>query len=715
MEISTIIPLIAPQPGSDSLSTYMLPGSDWLIGAKKLPEPTPERLQECVYHLTNGYFGCRAALPFGPKGTRGTYINGLYAHGPADLYWVPEADQLWDKELFPTHESIRAHGREWALVASPNLFYTFSSEVQTKAFTRTLDMQSALLHIEGDILLDGNPWHFHAMRFASKDQTSCVFERITLTPCNHSQTCEINIGIDDDIKNVRASGKTFDLWASKKFLNTSENSVIWQGITLKKNMKLGISMSCTLTKGTGTVIKGTSSDCFCIKGNGELVIDRFVALSHTRLELKPYETSQKIGQEISYRTFDAHLQSHRARWKAIWNRADIIIDGPLNDQQSLRYSTYQIMCAMLDTSKIAIGLNALSDEGYHGLIFWDMDIYILPLITRTFPEKAKNHLLFRHAGIPAAKEKALRNGYKGTMFPWESAPTGEEGISPWILLNRTQVHIVGAVAWGVVDYFKWTHDTEFMETKGWELLAETARFWSSKTNAKGEILFVAGPDEFNQNVDNNAYTNHLARLNLLWSIEYCAGKVDALELAQWKEVADRIKQKQPNELGIIEQFDGFYEHPEKQIGKQADVIAMVLANPDSLTGKMLESNYHYYIERCKHLSSLSEPAYALCASHIGLTDEAYRLYQIAADIDLRDLHTCCEFTGHHIACSALVSRVILEGFCKMRLIDNSLSFAATLPKAWKSVAFTLNIRGKERKIKLIDGEKLALRLKHLAP
>jgi trehalose/maltose hydrolase-like predicted phosphorylase len=167
-------------------------------------------------------------------------------------------------------------------------------------------------------------------------------------------------------------------------------------------------------------------------------------------------------------------------------------------------------------------------------------------------------------------------------------------------------------------------------------------------------------------------------------------------------------QKRPNADGIIEQFDGFFADPQKQIGKQADVIAMLLVNPQSLAGRLLEANYDYYIARCRHLSSLSEPAYSIAANKIGRVEEAYRLFTIGAQMDLLDLHHCTGHTGHHSACASLVARSVPEGFCGMSVTAQQLSFDARLPRAWRSVEFAVRYRQHNYHVRLRDGQSLRI-------
>ncbi len=215
--------------------------------------------------------------------------------------------------------------------------------------------------------------------------------------------------------------------------------------------------------------------------------------------------------------------------------ADVAIEGTSDIQKNVRFNIYHMLiCANEDQGFSSIGARTLSGEGYRGHIFWDAEIFLLPFYAYVMPDVAKNMLMYRHKRIQQAKVIAKEKGYEGAMFPWESAGTGEEETPSWaknldgkiifIRTNDLEHHIASDIVYAIVQYFQVSDDKEFMKTCGYEMIFEIARFWASRTvcNKKGryEIRNVIGPDEFHEDVNNNAYTNVMAKWCLLTAHKY---------------------------------------------------------------------------------------------------------------------------------------------------------------------------------------------------
>jgi len=332
------------------------------------------------------------------------------------------------------------------------------------------------------------------------------------------------------------------------------------------------------------------------------------------------------------------LEEHRRVWRAIWDRCDIVIEGDDFAQKAVRFAIFQmVQAAPRHTDRVSIGARGLSGEGYKGHVFWDTETFVVPFFTFTLPEIARNLLGYRYHTLPAARRNAVSKGYRGAMFAWESADTGEETTPPWgdpdpvtgerrrILCGDLEHHITADVAYAVWQYCMATADDEFLLQKGAEILIETGRFWASRASYNSslrayEILHVIGPDEYHEDVNNNFYTNAMARWNIRaalatsdylrarhpseWARLASATGISHEELAHMADVAARLVCRRASAAPhgsagaqpVIEQFDGFsdladveipadepaFRPMEAVIGPEALARSRVVKQPDVL-------------------------------------------------------------------------------------------------------------------------------------
>jgi trehalose/maltose hydrolase-like predicted phosphorylase len=674
----------------------------WSLELDLLPHNAPADLTETIFSLTNGYFGCRGAAPFAPRGTRGSYINGLYAEAPAAIAWIPRpGSRSRDSARFPDDASVARCGKKWALVAAPNLFFVETPSAArpiSESLLPTLDLRTGLLRFAGEIVVDGLCLRVEARRFLDRTNHHRAFERIRLVEAD-GKDIVVQCGIDDSVRTMR-NRKAFDLWESREFTR-GDDMIVWRGITRGHGMECALACGCEAIAGTvEPEQRQDGSPVWRCRGNGVVEIVRVVSAATSSLEPDPRRTARTECEAGIRMGWDAAFAGHSAAWRECWRRGDIVIDGPRDDQRAIRYALFQTMSSFSGLSEVSIGAKFLSHEGYVGGVYWDTDIFVVPYMIRAFPEHARNHLIFRWRGLDAAREKARRFGYRGALYAWSSLPDGQEATAPWLVIDRTQMHVVGAVAWGVAEYMRWTGDQQFMDAYGREILAETARFWVSKMDADGGVRTVCGPDEACPEVDNNAYTNRLAAANLRWAARYADDSVEAAEKAAWLRAADAMIQQAPDQRGVIEQFDRYHETPELQRAKQADVMMLPVVFPDLLTPRQIAANYAYYEPRCAHGSSLSEGAYALCAARAGFDAEAYELFQRCLFMDLHNLHGNTLNGGLHAGCNGFVATVIAQGFCGLRLTTDGPVCDPRLPDQWRSAAFTICYRGRERLLRL---------------
>ncbi len=433
------------------------------------------------------------------------------------------------------------------------------------------------------------------------------------------------------------------------------------------------------------------------------------------------------------------LARHRRAWRERWLDADVVVDGDGQAQRDLRFALYHLMIAGdPECDRASIGARSLTGPGYRGHVFWDTEIFLLPFYIWTHPETARALLAYRHRTLPAARAKAARLGYAGALYAWESADTGEEttpefvwlpdGTRLTILTGVQEHHIAADVAWAVLQYWQVTGDDGFVEEMGAEIVVDTARFWASRTtpgdDGRHHICDVIGPDEYHEGVDDNAYTNVLARWNLRAAETLCHRFPDAAdrlgvtsaERHAWAEVAAGLVEMFDPETGLYEQFDGFFAREDikavdlaprpftgemvvgvdrlrtTQVVKQADVIMLGLLLPDEVDTSIQEANYRYYEPRTSHGSSLSPAIHALVAARVGDLDDALAYFHLAGGVDL-DNRMGNAAEGVHIATMGGLWQAAVFGFGGVRADGDAVRIDPHLPPAWDRLAFPVRWRG----------------------
>jgi trehalose/maltose hydrolase-like predicted phosphorylase len=462
-------------------------------------------------------------------------------------------------------------------------------------------------------------------------------------------------------------------------------------------------------------------------------------LEHATLEL---ERATAAG-------FDVLLDEQRRAWAARWERADVRIEGDDELQHAIRVSLFHLMAAAGDHGEAVVGARGLTGRAYRGHVFWDADLFVLPFLAATHPQSARAMLEYRIARLPQALARAAAEGRAGARFPWESAGDGTE-VTPHagrdhsgrvvpIRTGDNEIHIVGDVVWAALYYAQWTGDEEFLAGPGLRLLIETARYWASRIRVDpqghGHIYGVIGPDEYHEPVDDNAYTNVLARWNLRRAADMCAWfgdqSVTAVECARWISLADALVDGYQPDTGIYEEFAGFFtlepirvvdiveRRPvtadlllgrdrvrNAQILKQADVLMLHHLLPDEVEPGSLVPNLEYYEPRTAHGSSLSPGIHASLFARAHRLDEAVEALRLAAKIDLADL-TATSGGGLHLATMGGVWQAIAYGFLGLRPRRDVLVIDPRLPDQWREIEVRVVFLGNPVRIR-VDRDNVVL-------
>ncbi len=443
---------------------------------------------------------------------------------------------------------------------------------------------------------------------------------------------------------------------------------------------------------------------------------------------------------------DSVFEAQRTWLDDFWHRSDIEIEGAddddaddsgaddtiAGDQQALRWNLWQLAQASARTQEQGIAAKGVTADGYEGHYFWDTEVYVLPFLATTNPELARKLLRFRWKLLPLARDRARTLNQNGALFPWRTI-NGEEA-SAYYAAGTAAYHINAAIAFAIERYMDATDDLDFLADEGAEILTETARLWEDLGfyTANGTVKFrihgVTGPDEYTAVVNDNLYTNVMARFNL----RYAANTVERLrterpddyerlvrktgvtdeEVSAWNRAADHMFLPFDAELGIHPQDASFLErepwdfehtpddryplllnfHPlviyRHQVLKQADVVLAMYLRADHFTDDQKRRNFDYYDPITTGDSSLSACVQAIVAAQIGRDELAFEYFRQALYVDLADTHGNAS-DGVHIASTAGVWAGVVFGFGGMTFDDDVLRFAPNLPKAWGAVRFRI--------------------------
>ncbi len=483
--------------------------------------------------------------------------------------------------------------------------------------------------------------------------------------------------------------------------------------------------------------------------------------------------STRALAELSGATYDRLRAEHVAAWGAVWREGDVHIEGDEEAQLAMRFNLFQLLAAAPQhDERVSIGAKTLSGYGYRGHVFWDTEIFILPYLIYTFPTLARNMLMYRYHGLPGARRKAAGNGFPGAQFPWESAETGDEVTPTWvphfsdpkklvrIWTGDIQIHITADIAYAIMQYWRVTGDDAFLRDYGAEMVLDGARFWGERAEleeADGRrryaIRGVIGPDEYHEHVDNNSFTNYMCRWHLQTALGVyewlrdrhpaaAADLADRLRLTpetleRWQDVIEHITLLYDADTGLFDQFEGFFDREridpevfrtadrslqvifgieganERQVLKQADVIMLLCLFRDAFDSRVWQTNWDTYMPITDHRygSSLGPSFHAWAACEVGLPDEAYAHFMLAARADLRNPRGNAG-DGIHAASTGGVWQAAVFGFAGLRPTVDGWTLRPQLPRHWRRLAFTYRANGQPVEVDIQRDEGGEYRVRH---
>lgn len=709
------------------------------------------KISESVFSLGNGRFGQRGNFEEDYSGETmlGNYVAGVY---------YPDKTRVgWWKNGYPEYFAKVLNAANWIgiriSIEGENLDL---QKCEIKAFHRELNMLEGYLQRSFTAVTQaGKEIKVETIRFCSIANDSIGVIRYSLTPINFSGNISFTSYIDGSIKNQDANyEETF--WDEVNKQLSPEEAYL----TLRTK-KTGFDV-CTGTKVTfhqaNKVLNNFvpfSKDKFVsneilIKANQgeELVLCKYAAIVSTMNanseELQPScESSLKYAAK---KGFDQLRTDQKEAWAKKWHHSDIVIEGDVTAQQAIRFNIFQLNQTYTgEDERLNIGPKGFTGEKYGGSSYWDTEAYCVPFYLATAePRVARNLLLYRYKHLQKAIENAQKLGFDNgaALYPMVTM-NGEECHNEWEITFE-EIHRNGAMVHAIWNYINYTGDKTYMANYGLEVIIAIARFWAQRVNWSIErnqyvMLGVTGPNEYENNVNNNWYTNYLARWCILYameSIEYVkhneAGKYndlahrihfdEDLELSKWKEICAKIYLPENKELGIYLQQDGYLDKEQILVKdlpscnlplnqkwswdrilrscfiKQADVLQGMYFFEDNFSEDDLRRNFDFYEPRTVHESSLSPCIHAILASKLGDEKRAYDFYLRTSRLDLDDYNNDTE-DGCHITSMAGTWMSVVQGFGGMRVRKGELYLNPFTPQNWKSFSFKILFRGASLTVK----------------
>jgi maltose phosphorylase len=718
------------------------------------------RVSESLFSLANEQMGVRGYFDEGYSGDSliGCYLNGIYEeHTLAEpttykgisnriCFMVNTADWLYTR--------IRVGDEVLDLHHSP--FRDFRRELDF----RTGELRRTFVWI----CSSGREIKIEFSRFLSMPSPELGFHRLALTPLNFSGPVSLTFGIDFSVPH-----ETYrrNYWRCPKIAAQDRAwGILGISRTIGHTVFVGSRMLSEIPGNRSPLIEeklvGCRLETELIRGQ-KTELDRVTALSTTRDPQSGAEETWTRGMATLEQTRDMRygdaLRSNAEYWKEFWTGADIAIEGDPETQQGIRFCIFQLQQTYRGAVQGAnIGAKGLTGEAYNGNTFWDTETYCLPYFLFNQPQAARALIEFRWKTLPQALERAASLDCRGACFPVATID-GTESCTLWQHASL-QIQPTTAVAYGIWHYVKTTGDADFLAGPGVELLIQISRFlasrgqWSPRGDRFGYYA-VMGPDEFHMIVNNNCYTNYMAKRALLFTLETLEEmepgvKAECLrrlgcpddELAAWRRMADRMILPRSEELGIYEQHEGFLDLPHIDVDsipvgdfplyhhwsydrifrtdmiKQPDVLMFLFLYNQSFSPEEKRRNYEYYEPRCIHESSLSPSLHSIFAAELDRPQEAFDLFKFAARIDL-DNYNRNTAEGIHLTSIAAAWMSVVYGYGGLRSDGEHLVLHPTIPPHWSSYRFQIAYRGSvlrvettrtEIRLWLIRGEPIPVRI-----
>ena len=711
---------------------------------------------ESIFSIGNGAMGQRANFEETYTGEtfQGSYIAGVY---------YPDKTRVgWWKNGYPEYFAKVLNAPNWIgiKIYIDGVEFDLATSKKVSNFRRELNMKEGVYTRNFQAVTSNNvEIEVVVKRFLSIDIDAVGAISYTVKVLKTDATIVFEPYLDSGITNEDSNWD--DKFWNTTNVSTADNRAFIEAHTMKTEFKTCTFMQASLEY-DGNQISGVPSektDSFVsfkfeqnVKANSSITLTKFggytVARNHPNEELK--QVANKSLDVVSALGFDQLLQKQKDAWAAIWDMSDIVIEGDVKAQQGIRFNIFQLNQTYLGTdSRLNIGPKGFTGEKYGGSTYWDTEAYCIPFYMATKDDKVARKLLkYRYNHLEKAIENAKKLGFSNgaALYPMVTM-NGEECHNEWEITFE-EIHRNGAIAFAIHNYFRYTGDYSYIPEMGLEVLIGISRFWHQRVNLSKDknkyvMLGVTGPNEYENNVNNNWYTNYLAK----WCINYTLTQLDKVkngysddyhriigktqltdrECDKWRKVANKMYFPYSKEHGVFLQQDGFLDKDlvrvddlpktERPINqkwswdrilrspyiKQADVLQGFYFFEEDFSVEDLEKHFDFYEPFTVHESSLSPCVHSIQAAKLGRMEQAYNFYLRTSRLDLDDYNKEVE-EGLHITSMAGTWMSIVEGFGGMRVINDKLSFKPQIPNQWSAYSFKVNFRNRIIKVNVTAKE-----------
>jgi maltose phosphorylase len=716
-------------------------------------DPATQRLSESIFSLGNEHMGLRG---FFEEEYTGDTLPGIYVAG---VYYPDKTRVGWWKVGYPEYFAKVINSTNWLGINIQIDGETLDlNQCSIKNYHRELDMRVGLL-TRSFVWLGqhGNETEVHFSRFLSMAEPNLAVVTVTLKPLNYNGECMLLPYINGDVSNEDANyGEKFWTEENRSF---EDDEAILTMRTKKTNFLLSTAMGIELESESGeeeAEKEEVSQEKYLayritahLHQGHSLILRKFVAVATSRdyaeSELEAVTLERLRG--AFHRGYDSVFANHSRVMEAKWAESDVTIEGDVLAQQGIRYNIFQLNQTYSGKDpRLNIGPKGFSGEKYGGVTYWDTEAFCFPFYLLTNEKVARNLLYYRYLHLERAKENAAKLGMKGALFPMVTI-NGEECHNEWEITFE-EIHRNAAITYAIYNYTRYTNDFTYLFEYGLDVLVETSRYWADRVtyNPRKDrymILGVTGPNEYENNVNNNWYTNTMASWNLEYTLSslqrlqeadperYEATEkrlhIEATEMERWTEIIQKMYRPYLEDLGVFEQNDLYIDKCQQTVDdiscedlplfkhwswdrilrscfiKQADVIQGIYFHPERFDRETMQRNFDFYEPRTVHESSLSASIYSIVASWIGRREKAYELYLRTARLDLDNYNDDSD-DGIHLTSMAGTWSTIIQGFAGVRVIDDRLALHPYLPGLWRSYSFQISFRGRKLRITVTQGE-----------
>lgn len=718
---------------------------------------------ESLFSIGNGFMGQRANFEetYSGESLQGSYLGGVY---------YPDKTRVgWWKNGYPEYFAKVLNSVNWIGIRFEiDGIELDLAKMPVLDFYRELNMQEGTLLRRFKVeVRKGLTFEAEVCRFISMTRKEIGAIQYRFKVSGADAVVKITPYLDFDVVN-HDSNYDEKFWEGLSAEAYADGAFV-KAATRKLDFHASAAMRYQLKDEAGSVlnIEGETNQRdkyaehsfkLAAKNGGSFELYKYAAICssfHYEKEALDSET-KRLADEALEAGFDTLLAEQKADWKRRWEHSDIVIKGDDEAQQGIRFNIFQLTQTYTgDDARLNIGPKGFTGEKYGGSTYWDTEAYCLPFyMASAGKEVARNLLIYRYNHLPKAIENAEKLGFtKGAALYPMVTMNGEECHNEWEITFE-EIHRNGAIAYAIFNYIRYFGDESYLAEYGLEVLMGIARFWAQRFNwssAKEQyvMLGVTGPNEYENNVNNNWYTNYLAK----WCLEYAteaygivkAQNPEALkrivaktsfdaaeELSFWHKVSSNVYLPASEELGLALQQEGFLDKEQRMADdlaleerpinqhwswdrilrsvfiKQADVLQGFYLFEDHFTEAELRRNFEFYEPRTVHESSLSPCVHVVQAAKLGMMDKAYEMYLRTSRLDIDDYNNEVH-EGLHITSMAGTWLSVIEGFGGMRVKNGQLHFSPRLPEHWQELSFTINFRASVLQVSLgVEGHQIDL-------